>query len=154
MKIVIASGYYDPLNGKGHVDYLQMSKKIATDDGFLVVIVNNDDQAILKKGKFFMKCSERMIILRELKSVDEVVESIDNDRTVRKTIEMIYNKYKNIYGDCLDMWLSNGGDVNNDDSMPEKTICDKLGIKLTEKLGDKISSSSWLTGLKAHSSLR
>ena len=102
-----------------------------------------------KKGKYFMKCSDRMTILRELRSVDVVVESIDTDRTVRKTIEMVYQNYKKIYGESLDMWLSNGGDVNNDENMPEKEVCDRLGIKLTEKLGEKISSSSWLTGLKA-----
>jgi bifunctional ADP-heptose synthase (sugar kinase/adenylyltransferase) len=149
MKIVIASGYYDPINGPGHIAYLKMSKEIATKDGLLVVIVNNDNQAILKKGKYFMKCSDRMTILRELRSVDVVVESIDTDRTVRKTIEMVYQNYKKIYGESLDMWLSNGGDVNNDENMPEKEVCDRLGIKLTEKLGEKISSSSWLTGLKA-----
>ena len=149
MKIVIISGYFDPINGPGHIDYLKLSKEVATKDGLLVVIVNNDEQAILKKGKFFMKSVDRVTILKELRDVDDVVESIDSDRTVRKTIKMVYNKYKNRYGDKLEMLLANGGDVNNDESMPEKSVCDELGIKLTEKLGDKVSSSSWLTGLKS-----
>ena len=149
MKIVLTSGYFDPINGAGHIAYLKMSKEIATKDGLLVVIVNNDEQAILKKGKYFMKCSDRIAIIKEFRDVDDVVESIDSDRTVRRTIEMVFDKYKSIYGDDFDIWLAIGGDVSNDENMPEKCICDKLGIKFTEKLGDKISSSSWLTGLKS-----
>lgn len=147
MKIVIASGYFDPISGKGAIEYLKMSKQIAGSDGKLVVIVNNDKQAILKKGRFFMECDHRISILRELRDVDDVVKSIDIDRTVCKTVEMIYNNYKDLYGNDLEIWFANGGDVYNDEKMPEKSICDKLGIKLTEKLGDKLSSSSWLTGL-------
>ena len=147
MKIVIASGYFDPISGKGAIEYLKMSKQIAGVDGKLIVIVNNDQQATLKKGRAFMLCDDRITILKELRDVDEVVKSIDIDRTVCKTVEMIYNKYKYIYENELEIWFANGGDVYNNEKMPEKSICDKLGIKLTEKLGDKISSSSWLTGL-------
>jgi glycerol-3-phosphate cytidylyltransferase-like family protein len=147
MKIVIASGYFDPISGKGAIEYLKLSKQIAGLDGKLVVIVNNDDQAVLKKGKAFMSCEHRIAILKELRDVDDVIKSIDSDRTVCKTVEMVYNKYKKLYGDDLEIWFANGGDVYNDEKMPEKNICDKLGIKLTKKLGEKISSSSWLTGL-------
>ena len=47
-----------------------------------------------------------------------------------------------------EMWFVNGGDQFND-KIPEKPICDELNIRLLDGLGDKIRSSSWLTGLKA-----
>ena len=42
-----------------------------------------------------------------------------------------------------DLTFANGGDQNND-TIPEKSICEKVGIKLIDGLGDKIQSSSWL----------
>ena len=41
------------------------------------------------------------------------------------------------------LYFANGGDQNNE-GIPEKFICDKLGIKLIDGLGNKIQSSSWL----------
>ena len=93
-----------------------------------------------------MKCDDRIIIMKELKDVDDVIKSIDIDKTVCKTVEFIYNKYKNIYNN-LEIWFANGGDSFNN-KIPEKIICDKYNIKLIHNLGEKISSSSWLTGLK------
>jgi D-beta-D-heptose 7-phosphate kinase/D-beta-D-heptose 1-phosphate adenosyltransferase len=42
-----------------------------------------------------------------------------------------------------DLGFANGGDQNND-SIPEASICKQLGIHLIDGLGDKIQSSSWL----------
>jgi hypothetical protein len=39
--------------------------------------------------------------------------------------------------------FANGGDQNND-TIPEREVCDKMGIKLVDGLGNKIQSSSWL----------
>ena len=39
--------------------------------------------------------------------------------------------------------FANGGDQNND-TIPERSICEKMGIALIDGLGDKIQSSSWL----------
>jgi glycerol-3-phosphate cytidylyltransferase-like family protein len=148
MKIVIASGYYDPLNGPGHIEYFKLSKKIAGPDGKLVIIVNNDHQATLKKGKPFMKCDDRITIIKELRDVDDVIKSVDMDRTVVESIRVVFNKYNMEYkNEKLDFYFCNGGDAFNN-SIPEKPICDQLGIHLVDGLGDKISSSSWLTGLK------
>lgn len=132
---VCISGYFDPLH-KGHLKYIKMGKEYAGENGKLTVIVNNDQQAILKKGKYFMDCQERMEILRSIRWVDEVVESIDTDRTVCKTLEEINPEV-----------FANGGDQFND-AIPEKEVCHRLGILLVDGFGDKIQSSSWLTGLK------
>jgi len=48
--IVIVSGYFSPLHC-GHLDYLE---EAATAGDRLVVIVNNNEQQILKKGKLIM----------------------------------------------------------------------------------------------------
>ena len=47
------------------------------------------------------------------------------------------------YGDNFELAFTNGGDQNND-TMPERPICVKVGIALFGGLGNKIQSSSWL----------
>ena len=91
-KAVITSGYFNPIH-IGHIEYLKLSKK-GMDK--LFVIVNNDIQRELKGSKKFMNQTERVTIVSEIKPVDFVFLSIDNDRTVRKTITHIYNKYHNV----------------------------------------------------------
>ena len=129
-KIVCVSGYFDPIH-IGHIEYFKMSKKIGNK---LMVIVNNDIQAKLKKGKPFMHIDERMKIIKELRCVDIVVKSIDDDRTVCKTLENIEPKPD---------FFCNGGDQNNN-TIPETEICNKRGIELRDGFGEKIQSSSWL----------
>ena len=51
------------------------------------------------------------------------------------------------FGKKFNLGLANGGDQNND-ICPEKDVCDKYKIELIDGLGDKIRSSSDLTGLK------
>lgn len=127
-KIVVASGYFDPLHW-GHVEYLQRSRELGDK---LIVIVNNDQQTISKKGFCCMPASQRVKLLRELECVDTAIESIDDDRTVCKTLAALHPDI-----------FANGGDQNNN-SIPEAEICNKLNIKMVDGLGDKIQSSRWL----------
>jgi len=129
-KIVCVSGYFDPIH-VGHLEYFKKSKKIGTT---LMVIINNDKQAILKKGKPFMPVDERVKIIKELRCVDIVVKSIDTDRTVCKTLETVEPKPD---------YFCNGGDQNNH-TIPETEVCNKRGIELRDGFGNKIQSSSWL----------
>lgn len=129
-KLVCVSGYFDPLH-IGHIEYLKKSKEIGDE---LVVIVNNDHQAKLKKGKSFMPEDERVKVVKEIKCVDKVVLSIDTDRTVCKTLEMMEPKPD---------FFCNGGDQNNN-TIPETDICNRRGIELRDGFGEKIQSSSWL----------
>ena len=130
MSIACVSGYFDPIH-IGHIEYFKKSKQVADK---LMVIVNNDDQAILKKGKAFMPAEERMKIIQELKCVDYVVLSVDTDRTVCKTLGTVEPR---------PTYFCNGGDQNNN-SIPEAEICNILGIELLDGFGEKIQSSSWL----------
>lgn len=129
-KIVCVSGYFDPIH-VGHIEYFKKSKEIGDK---LMVIVNNDEQAKLKKGKSFMPVDERIKIIEELKCVDIVVKSIDTDRTVCQTLDKVEPK---------PYYFCNGGDQNNN-TIPETEICKKNNIELRDGFGDKIQSSSWL----------
>lgn len=129
-KIVCVSGYFDPIH-VGHIEYFKKSKEIGDK---LMVIVNNDEQATLKKGKPFMPADERIQLIKELRCVDIVVKSIDTDRTVCKTLETVEPKPD---------YFCNGGDQNNN-TIPEIEVCNELNIDLVDGLGDKIQSSSWL----------
>ena len=134
-KIVIVSGYFNPLH-KGHLEYFIHAK---SKGDLLFVIVNSDYQRTLKGSKEFQNENERLFIVQHIKEVDRVVLSIDQDRTVCKTLEMIYLQFKETH----QLAFANGGDQNNH-SIPEVPICQALGIELIDGLGHKIQSSSWL----------
>jgi cytidyltransferase-like protein len=136
-RAIIVSGYFNPIH-KGHLEYFHNAKKNADE---LFVIVNSDLQRKLKGSKAFQNEDERMIIINHIKGVDKAILSIDLDRTVCETIQKIANEFGNKYK----LSFANGGDQNND-TIPEKPICQKLGVKLIDGLGDKIQSSSWLLG--------
>lgn len=131
MKIVAVSGYFDPIH-VGHLEYLRLSKKLGDK---LVVIVNNNHQCVLKKGKPFMDEKDRVEIVRSLEMVDEVFLSIDDDKSVCKSLEKIKPHI-----------FANGGDRSTGE-VPESMVCKKYNIQMTDGLGDKIRSSSDLTGL-------
>ena len=138
-KGIIVSGYFNPIH-KGHIEYFNQAKALADE---LFVIVNNDSQRILKGSKEFQKEQERIFIVSNIKSVDHCILSIDKDITVIKTIEKISQDFGKEY----DLNFANGGDQNNN-TIPERPICDQMGISLIDGLGDKIQSSSWLLNNK------
>eukprot|EP00746_Dinoflagellata_sp_MGD_P165090 gnl/MRDRNA2_/MRDRNA2_94169_c0_seq1.p1 gnl/MRDRNA2_/MRDRNA2_94169_c0~~gnl/MRDRNA2_/MRDRNA2_94169_c0_seq1.p1 ORF type:complete len:170 (+),score=34.41 gnl/MRDRNA2_/MRDRNA2_94169_c0_seq1:77-511(+) len=127
-KVVVASGYFDPMH-YGHVEYLQRSKDLGDT---LIVIVNNDRQAAMKKGAPFMPARERVKLVRSLECVDAAIESIDEDRSVCKTLACLHPDI-----------FTNGGDQFNE-SIPEAEPCNRLGIQMVDNLGAKVQSSSWL----------
>ncbi len=124
--VIVASGYFDPLH-VGHVEYLEKAKKLG---GKLVVIVNNDHQAKLKKGSPFMPEKERLQIVKSLKPVDEVFLSIDMDKSVCKSIEHLKPDI-----------FAKGGDRTTE-NIPEVESCNKINCKIIDQLGEKIQSSS------------
>ena len=134
-KAIIVSGYFNPLH-KGHLELFEKAK--ASGDQ-LWVIVNSDHQRELKGSKEFMDQGERLIIVSAIGIVDKALISIDKDKTQCSTLADLADKYSTEY----ELYFANGGDQNND-SIPEVTVCKEKGIGLIEGLGDKIQSSSWL----------
>lgn len=132
MKKIAISGYFDPIH-VGHIEYINNAKKLGD---WLVVIVNNNNQCALKKGKYFMDEKDRLLIVNNIKAVDEVFLSIDEDKTVCKSL-------KKVNPDVF----ANGGDRKNYE-IPESKVCKENNIQIIDGLGDKIRSSSDLTGLK------
>jgi len=130
--IVATSGYFDPLH-VGHLECLEMAKELGDR---LIVIVNSDLQAKLKKGESFMKEEDRMRIVSALKCVDEVFLSIDKDKSQCESL-------RHINPDIF----AKGGDRTSDE-IPESKVCKELNIDIIDGLGEKIRSSSDLTGLK------
>ena len=115
MKKVCISGYFDPLH-VGHIEYINKAKKLGD---YLVVIVNNNLQCKLKKGKFFMDENDRVEIVKNLKSVDEVFLSIDSDKTVSKSLEKLKPSI-----------FANGGDRKNYE-IPESKVCSMNAVSYT-----------------------
>ena len=132
MKVVATSGYFDPLH-VGHLECLEMASELGDK---LIVIVNSDLQSKLKKGESFMKEEDRMKIVSALKCVDEVFLSIDKDKSQCESL-------RHINPDIF----AKGGDRTSRE-IPESKVCKELGINIVDGLGEKIRSSSDLTGLK------
>ena len=74
-KAIIVSGYFNPIH-KGHIEYFKNAKALCDK---LFVIVNNDHQRELKGSKPFQDEQERLIIVSNIKAVDEAILSIDKD---------------------------------------------------------------------------
>ena len=132
---IIVSGYFNPIH-KGHLAYFELAKKKGD---LLFVIVNSDHQRELKGSKAFQEQDERLLIVRSMRLVDKAILSVDQDRTVCATLALLHQQY----GSIFDLAFANGGDQNNE-VIPEREICERLGIELIDGLGDKIQSSSWL----------
>jgi cytidyltransferase-like protein len=140
-KIVIASGYFNPIH-IGHINLVKAAKSLGDE---LIVIVNNDKQQLLKKGKIIMTEHERMEVVSAIKYVDRAVLAIDEDPTVRATIEMIAKEHKN-----HEIIFANGGDRKDPSLIPEVPVCEKYNIKMVFGVGgnDKPNSSSNINKLR------
>ena len=134
-KAIIVSGYFNPLH-KGHLDLFKKAKSLGDK---LWVIVNSDFQRVLKGSNPFMDENERLIIIQSIKYVDYALISNDRDKTQCYTLQQFHD----MFSDKYDLAFANGGDQNND-TISEREVCERLGIELLDGLGDKIQSSSWL----------
>jgi cytidyltransferase-like protein len=142
MKLVITSGYFDPLH-VGHLECLKLARQLGDR---LVVIVNNDHQAALKKGRAFMHDEDRACIIQALECVDETFVSVDTDKSVCRSIEEVWHKNLST---CDEMIFAKGGDRMSYE-IPEAITCKNLKIIIVDGLGAKIRSSSELTDAYRH----
>ena len=141
-KTVAISGGFDPL----HVGHIEMMKEAKALGDRLVVIVNNDNWLVAKKGFAFMPEQERKTIVEAIRYVDEAVltdhEANSADMSVSKTLEKVRPDI-----------FANGGDRDEKNAADPSTslyhdieTCKKLGIEMVYNVGKsgKIQSSSEL----------
>ena len=141
--IYMTSGGFDPMH-VGHVRCITGTNALASNkdihpwqvQGIVVVVVNADSFLVRKKGYAFMPLEERMEIIDALDGVDFVVPwETDNDQTVCGAIEILEPTY-----------FTKGGDRFDASTIPEWSICERIGCKILTGVGKggKIQSSSEL----------
>lgn len=133
-KIVAVSGGFDPLH-IGHIRLFQEAKKLGDK---LVVILNNDNWLMAKKGYFFMPQEERKEILESLSCVDEVVLTSHSLNPADMSVcQELLKLRPHIF--------ANGGDRNKK-NIPEVATCEAINCQMVFNvgMGGKIQSSSWL----------
>jgi len=132
--VVAVSGGFDPIH-PGHIRMFEEAKKLGDE---LVVILNNDNWLLKKKGFVFMPEEERVEIIKALKSVDRVLLSKHSKTTLDVSVCAELEEVKPDF-------FANGGDrlLNN---IPEVDTCSKIGAEMIFGVGQggKIQSSSWL----------
>ena len=142
MKTIIVSGFFNPLHG-GHLNMIEAAAKMGDR---LIVIVNNDEQQILKKGKIILPEENRARLLKALRHVDEVIIAVDNDPTVIKTLHAIADKYPD-----HSLTFANGGDRDSEKVIPEGEVARERNIELVFGAGgDKADSSTRINQALGH----
>jgi D-beta-D-heptose 7-phosphate kinase/D-beta-D-heptose 1-phosphate adenosyltransferase len=133
-KIVVAvSGGFDPPH-LGHLRLFKEAKKLGDE---LVVILNNDNWLMAKKGYVFLPQKERKALIESIRWVDKVILTSHPKNPKDMSVSKELMKLKpNIF--------ANGGDRTRK-NIPEVEVCRKIGCKMVFGVGGKkIQSSSWL----------
>jgi len=129
--------YANPIH-PGHIECLELSKQLVDE---LWVIVNSDKQAELKRGvPSFQNEEDRKKILESIRYVDRAEIAVDKDGSSCQSIIKFFVDIKSIDPNC-EIIFTKGGDRFADE-IPEKAICDSLGIKIVDGLGAKTHNSS------------
>lgn len=138
--IVIISGYFNPLHC-GHLDYIEQGKAVGDE---LIVVVNNDDQQMLKKGKIINKLEDRMRVVAALKDVDQVVPSIDTSPTIVDTLKKLFAQIRQQHPDARIIFGNGGADRSKPEEVPEYDVCQEYSVEMTFDMGgtNKYDSST------------
>ena len=143
MKIVIESGFFNPLHG-GHLDMIEAGAKLGDK---LIVIVNNDVQQVMKKGKVILNEENRARLIGALRDVDEVMIAIDQDPTVIQSLQAVAEKYPED-----EIMFANGGDRDSEKAIPETEVCREHNITMLFGVGgaEKADSSTRINQAMGH----
>ena len=136
-KIVLVTGGFDPLH-PGHIEYFKAAKELGDE---LHVGLNSDEWLTRKKGRPFMKFTDRAAIIEELKVVDKVISFDDSDDSACGAIYKTMATHSK-----ADIIFANGGDRSNTTTPEYKTYKDMRGVDFAFGVGgdNKINSSSWI----------
>ena len=136
-RLAITSMYANPLH-PGHIECLELSLNHADE---MWVIVNNDHQALLKRGsKSFQDEQFRLKIVGALASVSRVFLSIDQDSSVCKTLEMVITQARSL-GIYWEIIFTKWGDRFAAE-IPEAILLQRLGVQIIDWLWAKTHNSS------------
>jgi glycerol-3-phosphate cytidylyltransferase/D-beta-D-heptose 7-phosphate kinase/D-beta-D-heptose 1-phosphate adenosyltransferase len=97
----IVSGYFNPLH-QGHLDMIEAARERT---GYLIVIVNNDKQQLLKKGRVIQGEDVRARIVRALRAVDDVLVAVDDGPGIEHSLDAVRAAYPD-----TELEFCNGGD--------------------------------------------
>ena len=130
----IVSGYFSPLH-VGHLDMIEGAAELADE---VFVIVNNNAQQEIKKGKVIIDEADRLRVVLSLQAVDHAIVAIDEDRTVSASLAQLAETFTD-----YSLIFANGGD-RIPDFVPEAATCEEHGIELVFGVGgnEKADSSS------------
>lgn len=133
--IVVVSGGFDPVHS-GHIKLIKEARLLGD---MLIVGINSDEWLARKKGRAFMPWQERLCVLNNLGSVDEVYTFDDDDGTACHLLQQVRAHYPTDR-----IIFANGGD-RTDKNIPEMSFKDD-NIKFVFGIGgfDKSNSSSWI----------
>jgi len=133
MKIVVVSGGFDPIHS-GHIKLIKEARLLGDQ---LIVGINSDEWLARKKGRAFMPWQERLCVLNNLSSVDEVYTFDDEDGTAGHLLEQVRAHYPD-----SQIIFANGGD-RTQDNIPEMSVA---GVEFVFGVGgeNKSNSSSWI----------
>ncbi len=136
-KASIVSGYFNPLH-HGHLDLFESA---AERSGYLIVIVNNDRQQVLKKNRIIQEQDVRARIVRALRVVDDVYIAVEDGPGIDGTFDLIRAAYPD-----TELEFCNGGDRKGLDDLPSEELAaaQRNAITLHYGIGgtDKADSST------------
>ena len=124
----------------GHLDYIESANRNCD---LLYVIVNSDEQVKIKGSEPFMDEESRLRIIKALQSVNRALIAKDDDGTVVKSVEWIYNWNRN--DPSVDSFVFMNGADRVAGNTPEEEYCRENGIGTLYNIGGgKTESSSRL----------
>jgi len=133
----IVSGYFSPLH-QGHLDVFEDAKSRT---GYLIVVINNDRQQILKKGRVIQTDVARARIVAALRIVDATYVAVEDGSGIDGSFDMIRKDYPD-----TELLFCNGGDRKNAGVIPAEELAAAERNRITMLYGvggfEKADSSS------------
>ena len=132
----IVSGYFNPFH-QGHLDLFEQARART---GYLVVVVNNDAQQLLKKGRVIQPEEVRTRIVAALRCVDDVVLASEAGPGIDETFDVIRRRYPD-----TELEFCNGGDRSPQaDGVPstEQEAAERNAIELVYGVGGETKADS------------